>query len=114
MAGWRYAWQVHARCGIFGRRAGWVSSIALAQYQAQLPDDFVVNLLTVRTLLAPTYTSLAVQKSPQQSAKFLASADQLHESPQSYTDYDWRLHWQLTIHSSNTFLHICEQCQAFV
>ncbi len=87
----------------FWQEGGLGVSIALAQYQAQLPDDFVVNLLTVRTLLAPTYTSLAVQKSPQAISKFLASADQLHESPQSYTDYDWRLHWQLTIHSSNTF-----------
>jgi len=78
-------------------------SIALAQYQTPLPDDFVANLLQVRTLLAPTYTSLAVSRSPREIAEFLASKPALEDQPKSYADYDWQLHWLLTVHSGNTF-----------
>ncbi len=78
-------------------------SIALAQYQTPLPDDFVANLLTVRILLAPTYTRLAVERAAQTIVDFLAGADRLEESPKSFTDFDWRVHWLLTVHSGNTF-----------
>jgi GntR family negative regulator for fad regulon and positive regulator of fabA len=87
----------------FWREGGLGVSIALAQYQAPLPDDFVVNLLTVRTLLAPTYTSLAINNSPQAIAAFLDTSSQLDDQPKSYADFDWQLHWLLTIHSGNTF-----------
>jgi len=87
----------------FWQEGGLGVSIALAQYQAPLPDDFVVNLLTVRTLLAPTYTSLAINNSPQAIAAFLDTSSQLDDQPKSYADFDWQLHWLLTIHSGNTF-----------
>ena len=78
-------------------------SIALAQYQNPLPTDFVANLLTVRTLLAPSYTSMAIAKAPQEIASFLLDADRLEDTPEDFADYDWKLHWLLTVHSGNTF-----------
>jgi GntR family negative regulator for fad regulon and positive regulator of fabA len=78
-------------------------SIALAQYQNPLPTDFVANLLTVRTLLAPTYTSQAVAKAPQEIAAFLLDAEKLTDAAADFAGYDWKLHWLLTIHSGNTF-----------
>lgn len=78
-------------------------SIALAQYQFPLPEDFVENLLSVRTLLAPTYTRLAVANAPLELAEFLEPAKDLKDNAEAFTDYDWRLHWTLTIHSGNTF-----------
>jgi len=78
-------------------------SIALAQYQNPLPTDFVANLLTVRTLLAPTYTSSAVAKAPQEIASFLVDAEKLEEIPADFAAYDWQLHWLLTVLSGNSF-----------
>lgn len=78
-------------------------SIALAQYQSPLPEDYVANLLTVRTLLAPAYTRSAVEKAPHDISQFLKTAGQLEDNAQDFSSYDWKLHWLLTVHSGNTF-----------
>ena len=78
-------------------------TIALAQYQNPLPKDFIADLLAVRILLAPTYTSTAVSQAPQPLASFLDSGQSLTEDAESYAVYDWELHWQLTIYAENTF-----------
>ena len=87
----------------FWREGGLGVTIALAQYQNPLPEDFVENLLSVRTLLAPTYTSQAVANNPAELIVFLETAKDLPDTSESFADYDWRLHWNLTIHSGNTF-----------
>ena len=78
-------------------------SIALAQYQSPLPDDYVANLLTVRTLLAPAYTRSAVENAPDDISVFLKTAGQLGDNAEEFSDYDWKLHWLLTVHSGNSF-----------
>lgn len=78
-------------------------SIALAQYQSPLPEDFVANLLAVRTLLAPAYTELAVARAAAEIGAYLQSAEELQETPQAFSAFDWQLHWLLTVHSGNTF-----------
>ncbi len=78
-------------------------TIALAQYQDPLPENFLANLFSVRVLLAPAYTREAVNAAPQQLVDFLAGADGLPPSADHYALYDWELHWQLTIHAGNAF-----------
>jgi len=78
-------------------------SLSLAKYQDPLPEDFVPNLLQVRTLLAPAYTKSAVASHPQEVSGFLEGASALGEDAGAYADFDWRLHWTLTIHSGNPF-----------
>lgn len=78
-------------------------SIALAQYQNPLPDDFVANLLAVRTLLAPAYTQAAVMNASQEINAFLSTYEELEDSAGAFTNYDWQLHWLLTVHSGNSF-----------
>lgn len=74
---------------------------AIATHQQNLPADFVPNLLTVRLLMAPTYARLAVQRAPDKVAGLLSGYLDLPEDPETYTQADWNLHFQLTLHSGN-------------
>jgi GntR family negative regulator for fad regulon and positive regulator of fabA len=80
---------------------------ALAQHTAQVPPDFVPNLLAVRLALAPVYIRLAVEKQPQAAANLLSSYKHLPEPPPvaesatAFASFDWRLHHQFTILSGN-------------
>jgi len=87
----------------FWKEGGLGVSIALAQYQSPLPQDFVANLLEVRVLLAPTYTEQAVRRAPGEMAAYLEDAQALPETAALFSAYDWQLHWLLTVHSGNTF-----------
>ena len=74
---------------------------AIAQHQAHLPENFVINLLTVRRLLAPTYTRLAIQNDPQRIRNFLEDRDHILDLPLEYAITDWTLHHTLSIASGN-------------
>ena len=74
---------------------------SVAAHQSHLPADFVPNLLTVRTLLAPTYTRLAVERAGEALAVFMTPLADLPEEADSFAAADWRLHHQLTILSGN-------------
>ncbi|MDK2980940.1 MAG: GntR family transcriptional regulator, negative regulator for fad regulon and positive regulator of [Chloroflexota bacterium] len=87
----------------FWKEGGLGVSIALAQYQSPLPQDFVANLLEVRVLLAPTYTEQAVRRAPREIGAYLQDAQALPETAAAFSAYDWQLHWLLTVHSGNTF-----------
>lgn len=74
---------------------------AIARYQDHVPPDFVPNLLQVRALLAPAYARLAVKRSAKHLAKFLASYQQLADTPDVFAKADWEVHQYLTIESGN-------------
>jgi len=78
-------------------------SIALAQHMQPLPTNYACNLLEVRVLLCPAYTQKAVEKDAQTIAGFLSQADSMEDTPQTYADFDWELHWLLTVSSGNPF-----------
>jgi len=78
-------------------------TIALAQYQHPLPQDFVTNLFSVRILLAPTYTCAAVAQAPDALMQKLIKGNNLPEEAPAFALYDWELHWHLTIYGGNAF-----------
>ena len=78
-------------------------TIALAQYQDPLPPDFIANLMSVRVLLAPTYTKTAVNNAPGKIVDFLSFAEGLEEKAEIFAAFDWEVHWQLTLHTENSF-----------
>ncbi len=78
-------------------------TIALAQYQDPLPPDFIANLLSVRVLLAPTYTRTAVLNAPGKIANYLSSVEDLEEKAEIFAAFDWELHWRLTLLAKNSF-----------
>ncbi len=78
-------------------------SIAMARQGARLPNDYVVNLLSVRVLLAPDYARSAIEQNPQAVLAGLARPPAQDEDAESFTRFDWQLHWLLTVHSGNPF-----------
>jgi len=74
---------------------------AIANHSESLPQDFVPNLLYVRQLLAPNYARLAIEREPENVVNVLEGYAHLHDAPQDFASFDWRLHHQLTILSGN-------------
>ena len=73
----------------------------VAQYQAELPDGFIDQVLTVRELIAPAYTQAAVDAKPVKTTKFISGLLDLPDTPKAYAQADWDLHQKLTIFSGN-------------
>jgi GntR family negative regulator for fad regulon and positive regulator of fabA len=74
---------------------------AIAQNPGSLPEDFAPNMLMIRSLLAPAYTRLAVERAANQVTKILQPLQDLEDDPQVFTDWDWRLQIELTVLSGN-------------
>ena len=74
---------------------------AIARHQEHLPLDFVSNLLTVRRLLAPAYTRMAAERSPNQIVALLERLATLEDNPAAFAAADYELHYQLTVASGN-------------
>lgn len=74
---------------------------AVARHQDNLPNDFVSNLLEVRTLLAPAYTRSAVENNPGCLMAMLKDYPDLPDDAEAFAQADWELHRQLTICSGN-------------
>jgi len=74
---------------------------AIARSPGPLPPQFVPNLLVVRLALAPAYTRLAVEQSPQAIADLLEAYQVIEDTPEAFAEADWHLHRVLTIASGN-------------
>ncbi len=73
----------------------------LVEHPANLPDDFVSQLLEVRLHLAPAYTRAAIERAAPQLAELLAGVERLGDDPATFARFDWLLHHQLTVCSGN-------------
>ncbi len=74
---------------------------ALARHPAALPPQFLVQLLEVRTILAPHYYRLAFERQPEKVLDLLTSYQSLREDPQEYSKVDQDLHIQMAALSGN-------------
>ena len=74
---------------------------ALVRHGKRLPDDFIRNLLEVRTALAPAYARAAVDRSPAQVLACLEEAPQLALTAAGFARFDWSLHRSLAAASGN-------------
>jgi len=74
---------------------------AIARRSDNLPPNFVPDLLYVRMLMAPAYTQLAVEHNSNMVIAALEGYESLDDITQAYAVFDWRLHHQLTIASTN-------------
>ncbi len=83
------------------REGGLNALSALVHYSANLPPDFVTNLLELRKVLAPAYIRAAVANAPTTVADLLAQADTLEDSAAAFANFDWQLHRALSIASGN-------------
>lgn len=85
----------------YWREGNLVVLAAIAQHSAHLPPDFAANMLSVRYLLAPAYTRLAVERAPQQVIAALRPCLALDDDAAAFTEADWRLQLDLTLLSGN-------------
>lgn len=85
----------------YWREGNLVVLAAIAAHSEQLPPDFAANMLTVRYLLAPAYTRLAVERAPQGVIAALQPCLALDDDAPAFTEADWRLQLDLTILSGN-------------
>jgi GntR family negative regulator for fad regulon and positive regulator of fabA len=74
---------------------------SISKYSDHLPDDFVENLLQIRYLLCPTYSLMAATNHPEEIINFLENPPKQDDSPQNFSDFDFRLHQKLTQNSGN-------------
>jgi len=74
---------------------------AIARYMDRLPTDFVPNLLQIRELLAPTYAQLAVKRAAKSLSRFLPRYLDVPDTPKDFAQFDWELHYRLTVESGN-------------
>lgn len=75
--------------------------VAIVARTEKLPPDTVPNLLEVRRSMAPAYTAQAIRRAPDEVVRLLAPFADLADTPEAFTDADWRLHHGLTVLSGN-------------
>ncbi len=69
---------------------------AIARFPDSLPRGFIPDMMAFRSLVAPAYTRLAVERAAGQVAELLQPYQELEDDPQVFTDWDWRLQIELT------------------
>jgi GntR family negative regulator for fad regulon and positive regulator of fabA len=74
---------------------------SISKYPEHLSQNFVENLLQIRYLLCPTYSKLAVMNNPEEIILFLNFLPEISNSPEIYSEYDYKLHQKLTQASGN-------------
>ncbi|HVN53206.1 MAG TPA: fatty acid metabolism transcriptional regulator FadR [Anaerolineaceae bacterium] len=74
---------------------------AIAGHAGPIQSHFVGDLLSVRLVMAPAYTRLAVDRSPEPVTDCLVQLSTLEDTPSAFTSADWRLHHLLTVASGN-------------
>ncbi len=74
---------------------------AIAAHRAQLPPDFVANLLQVRLLMAPAYMRQSVERARPALLAYLPGLLTLPDTAEAYAASDWSLHQEMTVLSGN-------------
>jgi GntR family negative regulator for fad regulon and positive regulator of fabA len=74
---------------------------SIAGQEKNLPHGFISNLLYVRSLLAGAYTCLAAENAPAEILEFLKGSQDLPDTSEAITQFDWDLHLLLAVKSGN-------------
>ena len=64
------------------------------------------NMLSLRSKMSESYIYEAVKNSPQQSASLFAELDQLQNTAQDYTEFDYKLFRQFTVVANKPFYRL--------
>ena len=73
----------------------------ISRRKANLPPTFIYDLLQIRALLAPTYFRLAFENRKPEVLELLEKSTGIPDDPMSFTEWDWQLHYRMTILSGN-------------
>jgi GntR family negative regulator for fad regulon and positive regulator of fabA len=78
----------------------------LAQIPSQQSPDFVAHLLEIRVLLAPAYTSQAMEQASSEISALLTKFADIEETPAAFARADWDLHHLLTLRATNPIFRL--------
>jgi GntR family transcriptional regulator, negative regulator for fad regulon and positive regulator of fabA len=73
----------------------------IARHSEYLPEGFIPQLLQLRLIMAPTYTSMAITNQRKQVIALLDDLLEISDTSSAYADADCRLHQNLTVFSGN-------------
>ncbi|MGI6740112.1 MAG: GntR family transcriptional regulator [Brevefilum sp.] len=73
----------------------------LSEHPDHLPDNFIPDLLNFRLAIAPMYTALAVQNSPQQVVEILNNRFAGLDTPEDFSRFDWELQVHMAVLGQN-------------
>ncbi|MCD6474722.1 MAG: fatty acid metabolism transcriptional regulator FadR [Anaerolineaceae bacterium] len=74
---------------------------SIVEHKDHVSPEFTGNLLTLRFLVAPAYTKMAIANHPDGVLQALNGWEQLSEEPDIYSVFDWNVHHRLSVLSGN-------------
>ena len=78
----------------------------MARFGEHLPLGFVEHFLSVRCVVLPPVSRMAVEHHPAELENLLAQGGRLTDGPMAYTEYDWTLQLTMASLSGNPFFRI--------
>ena len=75
----------------FWREGNLNTLVNIVQSSEEVPEDFIINLLEVRAVLAPAYVKDAVLCSPAKVVAALSEIDELQDNAEVFALFDWQL-----------------------
>lgn len=78
----------------------------MARFGTELPLSFVEHFLSVRCVVLPPVSAMAMINQPERLEEFLHHCEQLDDDATVYTDYDWNLQLTMATCSGNPFFRI--------
>ena len=78
----------------------------MARFTDDLPLNFVEHFLKVRCVVLPSVSKMALENQPIMLENYLMQSEHLEDSPEIYTDYDWKLQLNMATYSGNPFFRI--------
>lgn len=81
----------HTLVNDFWREGNLNTLVNIVQNSEEVPEDFIINLLEVRVVLAPAYVKDAVQCCPAKVVAALTEIDELKDDAEAFALFDWQL-----------------------
>lgn len=81
----------HTLVNDFWREGNLNTLVNIVQSLEEVPEDFIINLLEVRAVLAPAYVKDAVQCCPAKVVATLTDIDELRDTAEVFALFDWEL-----------------------
>ncbi|GAB6154180.1 fatty acid metabolism transcriptional regulator FadR [Desulfosporosinus burensis] len=75
----------------FWREGNLNTLVNIVQSSEEVPEDFIINLLEVRAVLAPAYVKDAVFCCPAKVVAALTEIDELQDNAEVFALFDWQL-----------------------
>ena len=85
----------HTLVNDFWREGNLNTLVNIVQSSEEVPEDFIINLLEVRSVLAPAYVKDAVHCCPAKVVATLTEIDELKDAAEVFALFDWQLQIKL-------------------